>query len=77
MKKYLIIFIDVVCMISGAILFILGIVATLETLFGSKITETILEKLHIIWIIKIFWRAFLLSLATFIITYMLEKKLNN
>lgn len=77
MKKYLIIFIDVVCMISGAILFILGIVATLETLFGSKITETILEKLHIIWIKEIFWRAFLLSLATFIITYMLEKKLNN
>ena len=77
MKKYLIIFIDVVCMISGAILFILGIVATLETLFGSKITETILEKLHIIWIKKIFWRAFLLSLATFIITYLLEKKLNN
>jgi len=64
-------------MISGAVLFILGIVATLETLFGSKINEMILERLHIMWIKRIYWRVFLLSLVIFIITYMLQKKLNN
>lgn len=64
-------------MISGGVLFILGIVATLETLFGSKISDMILEQLHVIWIKKIFWIAFILFLALFIITYMLEKKINN
>lgn len=64
-------------MISGAVLFILGIVATLETLFGSKINEMILERLHIMWIKRIYWRVFLLSLVIFIITYILQKKLNN
>jgi len=77
MKKHFIIFINVVFMISGAVLFILGIVATLETLFGSKINEMILERLHIMWIKRIYWRVFLLSLVIFIITYMLQKKLNN
>lgn len=76
MKKHFIIFINVVFMISGAVLFILGIVATLEALFGSKINEMILERLHIMWIKRIYWRVFLLSLAIFIITYMLQKKLN-
>lgn len=77
MKKHFIIFINVVFMISGAVLFILGIVATLETLFGSKINEMILERLHIMWIKRIYWRVFLLSLVIFIITYILQKKLNN
>lgn len=76
MKKHFIIFINVVFMISGAVLFILGIVATLEALFGSKINEMILERLHIMWIKRIYWRVFLLSLVIFIITYMLQKKLN-
>lgn len=75
MKKHFIIFINVVFMISGAVLFILGIVATLETLFGSKINEMILERLHIMWIKRIYWRVFLLSLVIFIITYMLQKKI--
>ena len=53
MKKHLIIFINVVFMMSGAVLFMLGIIAASETLFGSKINEMILEKLHIIWIKRI------------------------
>ena len=77
MKKHFIIFINVVFMISGAVLFILGIVATLETLFGSKFNEMILERLHIMWIKRIYWRVFLLSLVIFILTYMVQKKLNN
>ena len=77
MKKHLIIFINVVFMMSGAVLFMLGIIAASETLFGSKINEMILEKLHIIWIKRIYWRVFLSFLATiFIITYMLQK-INN
>ena len=73
MKKHLIIFINVVFMMSGAVLFMLGIIAASETLFGSKINEMILEKLHIIWIKRIYWRVFLSFLAIFIITYMLQK----
>lgn len=44
MKKHLIIFINVVFMMSGAVLFMLGIIAASETLFGSKINEMILEN---------------------------------
>ena len=61
MKKHLIIFINVVFMMSGAVLFMLGIIAASETLFGSK---------------RIYWRVFLSFLAIFIITYMLQK-INN
>ncbi len=74
MKKYLINFINVVFIMSGAVLFVLGIIAAFETLFGSKINEMILEKLHLIWIKRIYWRVFLSFFAIFIITYMIQKK---
>ena len=74
MKKHLIIFINVVFIMSGAVLFVLGIIAAFETLFGSKINVMILYKLHLIWIKRIYWRVFLSFFAIFIITYMIQKK---